>query len=175
MSAAPDDDFLVLGEPAGDPDRERSGNEDGDEEVTFLLLQLGGLRYAFPALAVQEVAEAQEPIPVPQAPTFVRGVFPLGGRVVVLLELRALLGLAPPVGAPSGEGRTLVVTTDAGPMGLRVDAVLGLHAVPRGRLRSAGAEDGGPVVETFFGDGQVVSVLDVQRLVALAEARVGKG
>lgn len=166
----------VLGVPAVDPDVGGVEARVEDEALrAFLLLELGGLRYALPAHAVQEVVEAQDTVPVPQVPAFVRGVFPLAGRVIVLIELRALLGLPPPTGEPAGPGRTLVVSSDAGPMGLRVDAVLGLQEVPGARLRVAHGEPDAPVLETFLEGPHVVSVLDVQRLVALAESRVGRG
>lgn len=166
----------VLGAPAADPDAETLAQPGEDEErLSFLLLELGALRYAVPALSVQEVVEAQATVPVPQVPSFVRGVFPLAGRVVVLIELRALLGLPPSIAEASGPGRALVVSSEGGPMGLRVDAVLGLEEIPRSRLRVAHAEQDDPVLETFLSGPHVVSVLDVQRLVALAESRVGRG
>lgn len=165
----------VLGVPAIDPDAGDANASQEEALCPFLLLELGALRYAVPALSVQEIVEAQSTVPVPQVPAFVRGVFPLGGRVVVLLELRALLGLPPPTGEASGPGRTLVVDGGSGPMGLRVDAVLGLQEVPRARLRVAHAEADAPVLETFLDGPHVVSVLDVPRLVSLAESRVGRG
>ncbi len=165
----------VLGVPAVDPDNAGTdASQEEDEQLAFLLVEVGALRYAVPAHSVQEVVEAQATVPVPQVPAFVRGVFPLAGRVVVLIELRALLGLPPPTGEASGPGRTLVVNTEAGPMGLRVDAVLGLQELARSRLRLSHGEVDAPVLETFLDGPHVVSVLDVQRLVSLAESRVGR-
>ena len=59
-------------------------------------------------------------------------------------------------------------------MGLRVDAVLGLQELARSRLRVSHGEVDAPVLETFLDGPNVVSVLDVQRLVSLAESRVGR-
>lgn len=169
------EDPNVLGAPASDADAVVDAQEEAGARSSFLVLRLGALRFAFPATAVEEIAETRDVVPVPQTPSFVRGVFQLGGRVIALLELRALLGLAPSTEDLGAEGRTLVLNSEGGPFGLRVDAVLGLEEVDASRVKPAADDRDAPVVGTFLDGERLVSVLDPQRLVVLAEARVGQG
>lgn len=90
-------------------------------------------RYALPLPAVREVVVPQEGFSrVPRAPAPVRGVMNLRGRVVTVVELGALLGLASPP-APGGPGAGKVVLLDRGrrDLGLLVTDVEGIESVER--------------------------------------------
>ena len=92
-------------------------------------------RYALPLPAVREVVVPQEGFSrVPRAPAPVRGVMNLRGRVVTVVELGALLGLASAAPAPGGApGAGKVVLLDRGrrDLGLLVTDVEGIESVER--------------------------------------------
>lgn len=93
-------------------------------------------RYALPLPAVREVVVPQEGFSrVPRAPAPVRGVMNLRGRVVTVVELGALLGLAaPPPPAPGtvpGSGKVVLLDRGRRDLGLLVTDVEGIESVER--------------------------------------------
>ena len=85
--------------------------------------------YAIPLGAVREVVVPPRSLTrVPRAPAAVRGVMNLRGRVVTLVELRALLALG-----PSSLEPTKVVLLDRGraELGLLVTEVEGIESIER--------------------------------------------
>jgi purine-binding chemotaxis protein CheW len=59
----------------------------------YLCFKLGGESFAVPIGQVQEVLALPEVTAVPEAPVFIRGVFPLRGSVMPLLDLAGRLAL----------------------------------------------------------------------------------
>lgn len=96
--------------------------------------------FALPVDEVTELCSAEGITPVPRAPEQVLGVIHRRGRIIPVVELSA---------SESGDEETpdgvdealelLVLESEAGPLALRVDAVLGIHEVSLGD-----AEGGGP-------------------------------
>jgi purine-binding chemotaxis protein CheW len=66
--------------------------ETSERYLTFLL---GKEQYAIPLLQVKEVIEMTEPTPIPQTPSYFKGVINLRGQVISVLDLRSKLQLAP--------------------------------------------------------------------------------
>jgi purine-binding chemotaxis protein CheW len=84
-------------------------------------------RYALPLEAVREVVPPQPPFArVPRASEAVRGVMNLRGRVVAVVDLAALVGLAP---QPLVEGAAHVVILDHGKrsLGFLIGGVVGVE------------------------------------------------
>ena len=54
----------------------------------YLTFQLGGEEYGVEILKVQEIIQMQKVTPVPGAPSFIRGVINLRGKVIPVVELR---------------------------------------------------------------------------------------
>ena len=88
-----------------------------------VLLRLGSCRYAVPLSAVTEVGRPPAVSRVPGVPGFVAGVANWRGRVLAVLDLRALLAAGPAV--PDRRSRLVVVQQDGVRAGLLVDAVTG--------------------------------------------------
>lgn len=84
---------------------------DSDETPSIkqhLTFSVGEESFGIPALQVKEIIRPLPITPLPQMPSFVRGIINLRGRVIPLADLRIRLGL--------GEGtindRTCIIVTD---------------------------------------------------------------
>jgi purine-binding chemotaxis protein CheW len=86
-------------------------------------------RYALPLEAVRQVVLPQPPFArVPRAGGAVRGVMNLRGRVVAVVDLAELMGLAPqPLAA--GQGHVVILERDKRQLGLLIGGVLGVEAL----------------------------------------------
>lgn len=60
----------------------------------YLGFNLAGEGYAIPINQVQEVISLQTLTPVPEAPSWLNGVFPLRGNIIPLIDLREQLGMS---------------------------------------------------------------------------------
>lgn len=86
--------------------------------ATFVL---DGARYGVDVLKVQEALRSQVRTPVPLAPDGVAGLVNLRGQVVLTIDLRVRLGLAPL--AADAEPMMVVVQVDGEPISLLVDEI----------------------------------------------------
>lgn len=87
-------------------------------------------RYALPLAAIREVVEAPRSFTtVPRSPASVRGVMNLRGRVVTVVDLRALLELT----GPAATAPTKVVLLDRGrrELGLLITDVDGIESIEK--------------------------------------------
>jgi purine-binding chemotaxis protein CheW len=152
----------------------------------FLTFELAQTEYGLDILKVREI-RAWEPVtPLPNTPTYVKGVINLRGSVVPIIDLRERLGLEPrPYGA-----RTVVIVVNLHPdlnpglhpgqapgerekvMGMVVDAVCDEHTLNES-LISAPPDLGGPIGGAFVAglvevQGRLIVLLDSDRLLDLA-------
>ncbi len=133
----------------------------------MVLFRAGGERFALPLEAVREVVVPQLPYArVPRASPAVRGAMNLRGRVVAVVELAPLLGLAADLLGPA-QGHVLILDRDRRGLGLLVASVLGVEALvatapPEAR---APGELGRSVAQV---EGMAVTVLDAEALEARA-------
>ena len=94
-------------------------------------------RYALPLAAIREVVVPPERFSrVPRAPDVVKGVMNLRGRVVTVVDLRALLGVSaasvPPAASPARRNERIVLL-DRGrrDLGLLVTDVDGIESIEK--------------------------------------------
>lgn len=148
------------------PQHAPEGEPSEPVRVRLVVFRAGGERFGLPLDAVREVVVPQPPFArVPHAGTAVKGAMNLRGRVVAVVELAPLVGLAPDVLAP-GQGNVIVLDRDRRGLGILVAGVLGVEAVepPRAEPREAAALARGVVAVR----GMAVTVLDPDALEALA-------
>src|SRR5438093_13018098 len=96
-------------------------------DARHVLFRAGGERFALPLEAVREVVIPQPPFArVPRTAPGVRGAMNLRGRVLAVVDLASLVGLA---GRPlaAGQGQVVVLERDKRGFGLLIDAVLGVE------------------------------------------------
>ncbi|WP_298816227.1 chemotaxis protein CheW [Chloroflexus sp.] len=91
----------------------------------FLQFSLGDERYSLPAAATREVLRFESIAPLPAVPPAVLGLINVRGRLVVCLDIRPLLGLAPTMPNPSMH--LLIVSDGAIEAALLVDQVLAVQ------------------------------------------------
>lgn len=144
-----------------------------------VLFELGSTRCALPIDRVVEIGEVPKITPVPNVPSWLAGVANLRGDILAVIDLRALVGLAP-FDRERRPGRLLVVRSSPGPKGevaagLWVDAVLGVSQLARAEL----APPGGPVDDALAAllegvlvhEGRLLAVIDLDVLFAHPELR----
>lgn len=98
----------------------------------YLTFALGKEEYAVEILRVQEIKGWSAVTPIPNAPSYVKGVMNLRGTVVPILDLRIKFGLD----APAYDRFTVivVVTVASRVVGLVVDAVSDVLDLPEGEI-----------------------------------------
>lgn len=162
-----------LAEPAASPRGEAAGDGRPERLVVF---SLAGARYAVPVANVVEVGSVPAVTPVPNVPGWIVGVANLRGEILSVVDLGGYLGRE---GRPAGGGRLIVVRTAGGgeewTSSLLVDHVTGMSSVARGEIGPTTA----PIIDrvapyltgVYRRDDGVVSVLDLDRLLAAPELR----
>lgn len=101
-------------------------------ERALVVFQLGNEEYAITVERVREVVKADRITRVPGAPSYVRGIINLRGRVVPVIDLRQRLGL----GAATLERPRIMVVED-GPalVGMLVDRASEVLRIRPGQLQ----------------------------------------
>lgn len=138
----------------------------------YLTVVLENEAYGIGVLKVREIIRMQKITPVPQMPTFVKGVINLRGRVIPVVDLRVKFG----VKAEFAERTCIVVvqvklpTDQTVQMGLIVDSVEEVVTLQAGEIEPT-PEFGTRVDTTYLlgmakVKGAVKTLLDIDRVVA---------
>jgi purine-binding chemotaxis protein CheW len=119
--------------------------------MRHVVFRVAGERFALPLDAVREVVVPQPPFArVPRVSDAVRGVMNLRGRVVAVVDLASLVGLAPQP-LTGGTGQVLILDQGKRALGLLIAGVLGVEAIappadaPRGMVLGVAAAAAGAV------------------------------
>jgi purine-binding chemotaxis protein CheW len=133
--------------------------------ISLLSFRLGEQEYALPLYRVREIVPLPDHISVlPRPETAVLGVITLRDRLLPLVSLRALLGMAADGGLGPG-GKVVVVSLGDGAVGVVVDATREILRVDPDIIDPAPA-----LLTRGDGDAEIASICrleDGQRLVAL--------
>jgi purine-binding chemotaxis protein CheW len=98
----------------------READEAREDPETWVTFDLAGEVYGLPVIRIEEVLRISSITRVPHAPTPVRGITNVRGRVLAVVDLRVRLGL-PPIDLDS-QSRILVVSSRERSIGLLADA-----------------------------------------------------
>jgi purine-binding chemotaxis protein CheW len=130
------------------------------EETTDLVtLDLAGRRYAVETAIVREVFAVREVTPLPTAPDSVLGITNVRGKIVAVLDLRAVLGHAR---VRHASGQIIIVAVSGVEVGIDVEEC-GIARVPRSRVRpTTGAASG--YLKAIAVDDR--GVLDLERIIS---------
>jgi chemotaxis signal transduction protein len=90
----------------------------------YVLLRLGGSRYAVGMSAVAEVGRLPKLTRVPGTPIWLSGVANWRGRILAVLDVRPLMGA--PITPTGSLGRLVVLTADTITVGLLTEGVQGV-------------------------------------------------
>lgn len=143
-------------------------SERGGKYVTFFL---GAEEYGLPILSVREIIGMVDITPIPQTPTFVRGVVNLRGNVIPIIDLRRKFSMDH--GQESRENCIIVVRAHGADTGLLVDRMSEVAHVESSDIQEpppVGAE-----VDTDFilgidkSAGKVRLLLDIEKVISSRE------
>lgn len=149
--------------------------EDANAGVKHVLFVLDDTQYAVPMENVLELQRLPCITPLPSSPDWLRGVTNLRGDVLSVVDLRSLLGLAP---AESSVSQRLVVvrsTVEEIATGWIVDRMIGMRRLAMDDMLPSSTLTIGAAVRFLSGivecEGQLIAVLDVNRVLSSPETR----
>lgn len=140
----------------------------------FLSFYLGKEEFAIQVSSVREIIGLQDITPVPQTPSYIRGVLNLRGRVIPIIDLRKKCGL-PEIeyGAQACIIVVRVETKTAGiPMGVVVDGVsevVNIQAADVENMPDFGSEPHAYLIGVAKLKGKVKILLDINQLLSTSE------
>ncbi len=137
--------------------------------MRHVLFRVAGERFAIPLAAVREVVVPQPPFArVPRASEAVRGVMNLRGRVVAVVDLAALVGLAPQP-LEGAVGQVLILEHGRRALGFLIGGVIGVEAITPSEEAAPGLIRGvAPAA-----NGAAVTLLAAEALASEAERLFG--
>ncbi len=135
-----------------------------------LAVRIGGNLHAMPIDVIEEVLPALPIEAVPQCPAFVRGVVFVRGHLIPVFDAAERLGLRNHVRSP--EPHIVCLRVGSRLVGLEVDEAMDLIDIP---LYTALSVEEVNVQSGFLSglielDGQVIRILDAERMIAQQEA-----
>ena len=146
--------------------------------VTF---DADGALYAVPVGRVQEILDLRPTAAMPNAPAYLLGIIDLRGANIPVVDLRRLLGR--PDTEDTHQSRILVVAIRQGSneavIGVKTDRVIEVTLLDNGEMKPLDEADmlrwaGSPLMGIGRCKGQVVSVLDLDRLFARVDLDVSE-
>lgn len=121
---------------------------DSDEKVDidqvtteqYLTFIMEGEEYGVDILAVQEIRGWESATPVPNSPSYIKGVINLRGTIVPIMDLRGRFDLTKPEYGPETVVIVLKINFDKGSriMGIIVDAISDVYDVPLDDIKRTG-------------------------------------
>ena len=136
-------------------------------EEQYLTFRLDGQDYGMTILKVQEIKGWDKITPIPNSPTYIKGVLNMRGVIVPVIDLRLLFGL------PEAErdAFTVIIVINVGGRlaGLVVDAVSDVINIGAEQQCAAPEYEGQQNREFIMGlaqaDGKLLILLDIDRMV----------
>ena len=104
------------------------------QEIELLSFRVEDHEYSVDIMSVREIRGWTRTTSLPHSPSYVRGVINLRGTVLPVIDLGMRLGMEP--SEPDDRNVIIVIDVDGRTLGLRVDAVSDILALPTEQLRS---------------------------------------
>jgi purine-binding chemotaxis protein CheW len=108
-------------------------NSTPDPLVSMVIFELNHKEYAIPVNMTREVLREMEFVPIPNTPSFIRGVINLRGSIICVLDLRKQFQF--PI-EKSTNFRIIAVEIRSMVLGLIVDSVKEILKIPRSQIDS---------------------------------------
>ncbi len=141
--------------------------------MRHVVFRVASERFALPLEAVLEVVPPQPPFArVPRSSEAVRGVMNLRGRVVAIVDLAALVGLAPQR-LDSGAGQVLILDQGKRALGFLIGGVVGVEEIALTADSAPHGSAPGVVLGVAAGSRGAVTLLGADALAAHAGALFG--
>lgn len=113
-----------------------------EESLNIISFFIGTRECAFEVSDAVEVLRPRQITEVPRTPAYIRGILPVRGEMVTIIDLRTRFGLEPMEARTSS--RILVVTIDDVKAGFLVDKLVGVKAVKAASIERPGPDMGVP-------------------------------
>jgi chemotaxis signal transduction protein len=134
-----------------------------EEHILVAELPLGDGRYALPLVDLRAAVPLKNITAVPLAPAHVIGMLRWEGQLITAFSLASVLGIR---GWRRDPCVLLVVGWGARLVALDSEVIPKQIALPRAAVETARARGAGPVLEVVTGQGEIVTLLDIGRLLA---------
>jgi purine-binding chemotaxis protein CheW len=105
------------------------------ELIRALRFSMGGETYAVEQGHIREVVPLPRVTPLPCVPSFMRGIINVRGRIVSLLDLKAILGLSDTGISPTSS--VIILQSPGIEFGLLADEILGLAEIPLSSIQAS--------------------------------------
>ncbi|MBF0216554.1 MAG: purine-binding chemotaxis protein CheW [Candidatus Omnitrophica bacterium] len=140
--------------------------------MKVLIFAINGRNYGIGLEDVVEIIRMKEPVPVPDAPPYVKGVITLRGSVIPLIDMKTRLGSAGALLPKTA--RTVIARSGGGKAGLIVDEVNGVADMTEGGIEPAeGVLGEVPYLKGVFRAGnQIVLLLDLGKLLGSSRGAI---
>jgi purine-binding chemotaxis protein CheW len=117
-----------------DPDiAETQQSQNQEELLSFMIMRLGQSLYSMDSSYVSYLTEVIQPSRIPTAPSRFLGVVHNRGQLVTIIDLASMISALSEVEQDSNKSllnkRLLVINLDDMPVGIIVDAILGLREI----------------------------------------------
>ena len=148
------------------------GGSNGDAAGQYLTFILDGEEYGIDILRVQEIRGWTKTRPIPNAPSWLKGIIDLRGSIVPIIDLRERFSIEPLEYGPA----TVVIVvrfhektnTDQRDIGIVVDAVSEVYSVAPNSIKSAPNISGAIEEQLIQGiamiNDKMIVLLDMDRL-----------
>jgi purine-binding chemotaxis protein CheW len=150
---------------------EATNNVISNELRKFIALRVNGLEFCVDINNVREIRGWTPATPLPRAPSYVRGVINLRGKVLLIIDLAARLGLSPM--EPNATSVISVIDTCGQPVGLLVEAVSDILAVSDNDIQptpNIGEVAAGEFVSGVLNyEGRMISLIAIEEVLGHVE------
>ena len=150
---------------------EPSSNSISNELRKFIALRVNGLEFCVDINNVREIRGWTPATPLPRAPSYVRGVINLRGKVLLIIDLAARLGLSPM--EPTTTSVITVIDTKEQPVGLLVEAVSDILAVSDNDIQptpNVGSVAAGQFVRGVLNyEGRMISLIAIDEVLGTSD------
>jgi purine-binding chemotaxis protein CheW len=104
-------------------------DEKKEEIIQLVVFSLDNEEYAVEIKDLQEIIKRPEITPVPGTPEFIKGIFNLRGKIIVVLDLENRFNLIRST-VPSREGNIIIAEINSNSFGIIVDKVTEIINIP---------------------------------------------
>ncbi|MDK2855918.1 MAG: purine-binding chemotaxis protein CheW [Bacillota bacterium] len=151
------------------------GDAHGQGLEQYVVFRLGQEKYGIAIQNLEEIIRVPCTVRVPLAPPHVRGLTNLRGTILPVYDLRAQLGVSGT--ADDESGRVIVVSAGGRRAGYVVDQVDGVVDITSDvveEFRAAKGNDACVARAARLGDGQLVLIVEVEKMLSQADLMVRK-
>lgn len=117
--------------------KEKTGQKEVESYMQLVVFDLDQEEYAVEIKDLQEIIKIPDITPIPNTPVFIRGIFNLRGKIIVVIDLEKRFNLTRDEGVK--EGNIIVAEVNENSFGIIVDKVTEIINVPTSAIQQTPA------------------------------------